>query len=482
LWTVTAIPSDFPQLTESTTVSSNNISTLNFGFGELTHLVVSNTNSQTGTNVVFTVVLTNSSATALNVVLQDTLPVGVTFISAVINPANTNFTTPGFTNGVITTTAPSFPSNDVVTLVISGLQTVTGTLVDTAVVTSDTPDTDPSGHMAQATNTVTASTADLQVAITGPTTSVNLNTPFTYLITVLNAGPSNVTDVALTNLLPSAFAYMSASNSQGSITSLEGPLTWDLGALASGASAHVTVTAESAVSGTFTNAVSVGFGASASGTTDPNTDNNAAAVLTTVSSTVLTNVTISPGANTLDFQTGLFEQVVQFNNMSETNITRLIIILSGLPANVVVYNASGSTNGLPYVEHDQTISAGGSVSFTIEYYNPTRAQFAPTSTNFSSIALTGPPPTPPVVSGTPVMLDTGYPTYNQNGKFLLEFASSPGATYVIQYTADLTNWLTAVPPITASGTRVQWIDSGPPKTISAPSTATNRLYRVYQTK
>jgi hypothetical protein len=42
-------------------------------------------------------------------------------------------------------------------------------------------------------------------------------------------------------------------------------------------------------------------------------------------------------------------------------------------------------------------------------------------------------------------------------------------------------WKTAVPPIIAAGTRVQWIDAGPPKTDSAPGTPGQRYYQVRQT-
>jgi hypothetical protein len=68
-----------------------------------------------------------------------------------------------------------------------------------------------------------------------------------------------------------------------------------------------------------------------------------------------------------------------------------------------------------------------------------------------------------------------------NGALLIEFASTPGATYVIQYSSDMQNFKTAAPPIVAAGTRVQWIDSGPPKTDSLPGSAGQRFYRILQT-
>jgi hypothetical protein len=65
---------------------------------------------------------------------------------------------------------------------------------------------------------------------------------------------------------------------------------------------------------------------------------------------------------------------------------------------------------------------------------------------------------------------------------LLEFQSIAGRTYTILYRDDsiLGKELTAQPPIVAPGTRVQWIDNGPPKTISPPGTVGARFYRVIQ--
>lgn len=62
--------------------------------------------------------------------------------------------------------------------------------------------------------------------------------------------------------------------------------------------------------------------------------------------------------------------------------------------------------------------------------------------------------------------------------FLLEFASTSNRVYYVQYTSDLKTWKTAQPGITGSGTWIQWIDNGQPKTESAPATTTTRFYRV----
>jgi len=83
-WTVTAIPNGFPPQTKSVVVSSNVVSRLDFGFGQPpTALVVSATGAPNpdvvGSNLLYTITLTNSVADAANVLLTDTLPPGVIF-------------------------------------------------------------------------------------------------------------------------------------------------------------------------------------------------------------------------------------------------------------------------------------------------------------------------------------------------------------------------------------------------------------------
>ena len=67
----------------------------------------------------------------------------------------------------------------------------------------------------------------------------------------------------------------------------------------------------------------------------------------------------------------------------------------------------------------------------------------------------------------------------EDGDVLLEFPVTPGGTYYIEYSADLTDWKLVPSPIVPTADRYMWIDSGPPKTESHPSTGT-RFYRVLE--
>jgi hypothetical protein len=57
--------------------------------------------------------------------------------------------------------------------------------------------------------------------------------------------------------------------------------------------------------------------------------------------------------------------------------------------------------------------------------------------------------------------------------------------YYVQYSSNVnalaTNPLTALPAVRGTGSRVQWIDNGPPKTVSPPASGT-RFYRVLESQ
>lgn len=80
----------------------------------------------------------------------------------------------------------------------------------------------------------------------------------TYTYTLTNGGPSTATAVGLTNPLPGAVNFLSASSSQGSCAASAGTVTCALGSLPAGGTASVTVRVVPTASGLKTSTVSVG--------------------------------------------------------------------------------------------------------------------------------------------------------------------------------------------------------------------------------
>ena len=85
----------------------------------------------------------------------------------------------------------------------------------------------------------------------------------------------------------------------------------------------------------------------------------------------LTPVTLNP-------QTGLFEQTVRLSNLSQNTATAVRLLIQTLPSDVQVYNASGATNGIPFVRYNQSMAPRAVVNLLIEYYRASRVTFSVT--------------------------------------------------------------------------------------------------------
>ena len=294
-WTVKAIPAGFPSETKSVVVSSNAVSRLDFGFGQpLTTLRLAASaapNPATvGSNLVFTVTLQNSGANAANVILIDTLPPNVAFVSATVtNSLGGPFGTPVHSNNVVTATTPAFSPNATAMLFITVTPTNVGTLTNVATVTSDTPDSDSTGsnYIASVTAMVKAPapvTADLAIGMTAAPNPVLVSNQLTFILVVTNLGPAAAPAVVVVDALPANATFISANFSQGGSTQSGSGLSWTLGALARGATATGTVVVLPAIAGTVANSATAAL--AGGGVTDPNLANNAAAAAATVNASL----------------------------------------------------------------------------------------------------------------------------------------------------------------------------------------------------
>jgi uncharacterized repeat protein (TIGR01451 family) len=102
-----------------------------------------------------------------------------------------------------------------------------------------------------------ASNADMAVAITTSSNEVPVNGSFIYKLTVANNGPDNATTVTLVDALPSADTLQSAALSQGTYQLDGQTLTCNLGSIANGASATVTLTILPTLTGAIQNTATV---------------------------------------------------------------------------------------------------------------------------------------------------------------------------------------------------------------------------------
>ncbi len=121
-----------------------------------------------------------------------------------------------------------------------------------------------------------ATGADLSITKTDSPDPVVADSPLTYTLTASNTGPSNASNVTVTDTLPANVIFGSATPSQGSCSGTTG-VTCNLGTINNGASATIIIAITPVQPGTITNTASVTATES-----DPNTLNNSASQPTSV--------------------------------------------------------------------------------------------------------------------------------------------------------------------------------------------------------
>jgi uncharacterized repeat protein (TIGR01451 family) len=140
-----------------------------------------------------------------------------------------------------------------------------------------------SGTVSVALNT-TGLGADLAITKSGAPNPVVSGDRLTYTLTITNSGSQAATGVTMTDPLPANVHFNAVSSTQGSCTRLttkpasrDGTVTCNLGGLANGASARITIIVTTTTPGTLTNTATV-----RGNEVDPNPLNNSATAITTV--------------------------------------------------------------------------------------------------------------------------------------------------------------------------------------------------------
>jgi uncharacterized repeat protein (TIGR01451 family) len=239
---------------------------------------VDNATPAIGGTVVYTVGVENEGPSrATGVVLSDTIPANLTFVSA----------TMGANAGVSNGTTVTFPAvnldsgtTQTATLTFTVNNTASGTITNTASVPnlSANGETDVTNNSDTADITVTPR-ADLRVAKTVSAAEAQVGSNLTYTITVTNDGPSVANNVIATDTLPAGVTFVSGTGPGGALTANGQVVTVNGGNLADDGTFTFTIIAAIAAgaTGTQTNNVSV-----TTTTAEASTMNNSASAQTTV--------------------------------------------------------------------------------------------------------------------------------------------------------------------------------------------------------
>jgi len=227
-----------------------------------------------GNTLTYTLTTRNAGPqAATGVSVTDFLPAGVSLQSAVPSQGSC---TPGL--ATVSCNLGQIASGGQATVTIKVTPRVDGAITNRATVQSSVLDPNTANNSAQATTTVRP-VANLSLTKSDAPDPIVAGQTLTYTLTARNAGPSQATNVTVTDTLPASVSFQSATSSQGAACTRPSVtvVRCNLGGVASGGQATVTIKVKPQSAGTITNSASV-----AAVQTDPNTANNSAQATTTV--------------------------------------------------------------------------------------------------------------------------------------------------------------------------------------------------------
>jgi uncharacterized repeat protein (TIGR01451 family) len=319
--------------------------------------------------------------------------------------------------------------------------------------------------------------ADLAISIYNSPLDVYPNDYMPYAMFVTNLGPGTVSSVVVTNILPAGFSLVNASPAytlSGNI------LTFSLGSLTNLAVQKLVVIAKPSSAGNYTFTTSV----SASGNSDPNSANNSASFNVNVGNYLSTSITTSlVSTQQVDAQDGNIAQLIQILNNGSSSIPSARVVVTGLTNQL--YEPAGTNNGNPFVIYGSTLAPGQTATLLLEFtprnsFSFNNSQLQAYATPMASLA-------PPANLGMAISTYTAGQLTSASGPLptgtIVNFWwSVTNRSYTVLYSDNpqFANPLMSpgiVPPTTAN--EAEWIDYGPPMTVSPPTNTIPRYYRVY---
>ena len=274
---------------------------------------------QAGSAITYTLNVVNTGpSNAAAVVLADDLPDGLTVLpDGVSAPAGVTCAVAadrGALSCQIGDLAAGASRTVTLTALVAGTTAQGTELTNTATLTSPTPTQNPEGRTASVTTAVETS-ADLAITKSALTESPIAGGRETYLLTVVNNGPSVARAVTVTDELPGSVAYVSAVNPGGTCAEDDSVVSCSLGQLAVGAIVTVQITVEideTAAGQQLTDVARV-----ASDTSDPQPSDNSASLTQPIS-----------GQNDLDLTKALVDGPI----VAGSNVTYRLTVTNNGPS------------------------------------------------------------------------------------------------------------------------------------------------------
>lgn len=206
-----------------------------------------------GEDITYTLTVTNIiddeafPRRAEDVVVTNTLPVGVQFVSV-----NTTQGTCSQAGNRVICQLGRFDDLASATISIVARALTIGNVTNIAIVSGRGPEADPADNTAVIVTRVDPA-VDLGVTVAASPNPVHVGSDLSYSIAVTNRGPSTATGVIVTNTIPPGTTFISATPSVGTFTRTGQNVIWTIDSLAVGASPSMALVARPTTPGMMTN-------------------------------------------------------------------------------------------------------------------------------------------------------------------------------------------------------------------------------------
>ncbi|MGN6186873.1 MAG: IPTL-CTERM sorting domain-containing protein [Thermoanaerobaculia bacterium] len=370
MFTISAATNDPAQTNNSITVNTNYTT-------PDANLAVTNTDSpdpvaQGGTITYTQTVTNNGPDAATNASFTTATGAGTTFQSFTA-PGGWSCTTPAVgATGSITCTNASFANAGVAVFTLVVNVTGTGSISNTASISSSTYDPNVANNTAvTATNVTTPTSADLSITKTTTASTAPIGSTFSYTIVVTNNGPDAATSVVMTDTLPASLLFRSITQpSPFTCTTpavgATGTITCNAASLANGASRTFTLVVEvaSGASGSIINGASV-----SSAATDGNSGNSSVSASGVTAAPASADVSIVKSTTASRAVTGTnITYTILVSNAGPSPATN-VIVTDDLPAGLTFVSATpsqGTCNASDPVSCNLgTITSGANATITL---------------------------------------------------------------------------------------------------------------------
>ena len=359
------------------------------------------TTATAGGSVTYTITASNAGpSNASGATVADTFPASLTGTWTCVGAGGGTCTAAG--SGNINDTV-NLPAGGSVTYTVSAAVSpaATGTLSNTATVSSAITDPSPGNNSATDTDTINQS-ADLAITKTDGVSNVAAGGSVTYTITASNAGPSHVMGATVADTLPASLTgatWTCVGAGGGTCTaSGSGNINGTVNLPAGGSVTYtVSATVSPAATGTLSNTATV-----SSAATDPSPGNNSATDTDTIGQSGDLSVTLTgPAGTVVAGNTVVYTLVV--GNSGPSNATGAAVTSTLTPAPTSVNwtcvgsgGASCPASGSGNINGTADVPSGGSVSYTITAVIPASAATGTLDASASVAAPAGYTDTAPI--------------------------------------------------------------------------------------